>query len=225
MGCDGSGCFSGDSQVRMADGSTKMVCDLVKGDRVSTDRGTSVIVCKTMTWGTFMVYNVGHDGSSTWLTQYHPYAADYIALLDGEFRHPATKATRFVDRVYNLVTEHSAVQFAGGEFAVTYGHGLTGGLVEHSFFGTGAIIRALKRLDPVGFDSGFVDMTNFKEIRDRLNHWVVDLELKTSFERIQEIGTTFFATKRAIASRLGRLGRMMTRSLTTTSLPSEGIVA
>ena len=66
----------------------------------------------------------------------------------------ATAAAASISMVVNFVLERSHVLMVDGLPCVTLGHGLADPVVAHPFWGTAAVVDALRRCD--GWDSGRV---------------------------------------------------------------------
>ena len=56
--------------------------------------------------------------------------------------------------VYNVVLDHSHILIVNGVECCTWGHNLRGDGIEHTFYGTNAVVHALSELP--GFEDGFV---------------------------------------------------------------------
>jgi hypothetical protein len=63
-----------------------------------------------------------------------------------------------IDSWFNLVLEGSKVVVVNGVRAITLGHGMTEGVLAHPYFGTDAVVRALKQYR--GYTSGKLRITN-----------------------------------------------------------------
>jgi hypothetical protein len=60
--------------------------------------------------------------------------------------------------VFNLVLDRGHILVVNGVDCVTWGHGFKGKDIEHSFYGTRAVVDALSEL--AGFEDGFVTITD-----------------------------------------------------------------
>ncbi|KAH3764305.1 hypothetical protein Pelo_3772 [Pelomyxa schiedti] len=98
-------CFTGDGLVRMANGTTKRVCDISVGDYVKTESGVKVIckierkeVCASIPMC---------ELSGVWLTPGHP------VFIEGAWIHPfelVPVVSKYVTHLYNF-------ELSGGPFA------------------------------------------------------------------------------------------------------------
>merc|ERR1712070_452793 len=150
----GGGCFSGNSTIMMADGSSKLVKDLVKGDKIASTKGqTSTIQCivRTATYGG-MTDMCLLDGGLL-ITPGHP------VKLGGKWVFPRDVTSRkFVkcEAYYNLVVDQGHIATINGIEAILLGHDYTEGILKHEYLGTQRVINDLKQLP--GFAQGLVHL-------------------------------------------------------------------
>jgi len=81
-------------------------------------------------------------GGGPELTEWHP----VLDARDGRWHFPAdlgVAAVRACAHVYNLVLEHDHVPLVNGVGCVSLGHGLTGPVVGHAYYGSAAVLRDL----------------------------------------------------------------------------------
>jgi Mg-chelatase subunit ChlD len=150
-----AGCIDGMCLVLMADGSSKRVRDVAKGDHVRAGTGRIAEVrCVVVALCEGSVNDLVELDGGLRLTPYHP------VQIAGKWHFP--KALGAVElqscaAVYNFVlaSEHSIV--VNGIACVTLGHGLAEPVVQHPFFGTSAVIHDLKALrQGRSFDLGLI---------------------------------------------------------------------
>jgi len=154
------GCFAPNSQVRMADGSERLIQLLRKGSQVSTPVGPAtvraLVVCHTIIPTQLCLYG------SLRITPWHP------IQVEGEWKFPAYLSQTVTEHssttVYNVVLESNHMLYVNGVICVTLAHGFKGSVVEHEYFGTDAILRDLKKTD--GWDVGHVVFQNLTASRD-----------------------------------------------------------
>jgi len=161
----GGGCFDGECKVSMADGSQKALNQVVQGDCVMTPTGVANVICSVKTFcrggKAELVELSGPDGALL-ATPWHP------VRVAGEWRFPSQLANatlRTCPAVYNLVLggNHPSMLVSGVECSVL-GHGLKDPVVAHEFFGTSAIIEALRRMP--GWQTGVVELIPEQYVRD-----------------------------------------------------------
>ena len=152
------GCFGPDGSVALEGGTRKPVSQLSKGDRL-LDGG--VIQC-VLQFGGPEIRVVFLHGVA--ISERHP-----VIQGDGVWAHPVhvkgVTSPVVVPTVFNVLCTggHGTVTFVdeSGQTALTacvLGHGLTGPVIEHEFFGNPvAVARDLSQFE--GFDDGLVHLT------------------------------------------------------------------
>ncbi len=147
-----AGCLAGDGAVAVPGGKTVRVADLTKGSVVLDGQGRETRVrCLVCVEGP--VSAVRLPGGPT-LTPWHP------VLWEGRWRFPQDIGgrPRMLPRVYNVVLDSSALVVDSVPCAAL-GHGLTGPVIAHDFFGTDAVVKALTKLP--GYQQGRVSVAGF----------------------------------------------------------------
>jgi len=162
MSAYSGGCFQGDMLVRLADGDHNYLKCLRPGDMVWTTTGTAEVIA---------LVTIGHSEAKSLimskvqncvLTPYHPYLNEqgqWVTGMDTVGSEPVDITT-----VYNLVLSNGHIIDVGGIKACTLGHGFKGPVIEHSFFGTEAVINDLKKCD--GWTSGYPSYKNLEVRRE-----------------------------------------------------------
>lgn len=183
----GGGCFHPDCLVTTASGTTFPVSKIKKGDLLRTPNGTARVICVTQIIQPPDKISMCNLGNNTLITPYHPiihggrwiFPKDYYPIQDGE-----------IDRVYNFVLDRHHQIYINDIQTVTFGHNLTGNVIEHPFFGTNKIIKDLKKFS--GYDRGQIILywsyfkrntkTNLIETIEKNNQW---------FHHLREIMTRY----------------------------------
>jgi hypothetical protein len=146
-------CFDGSSLVAMADGSTKYVQDLKKGDYVMSGNGSAAkVLCIVKTHCAAKVTELVRLSSGLLITPWHPVRVDgrwHFPQHLGTIEHLACPA------VYSLALETQHSIMIGEVECVTLGHGFTEEVVYHPFLGTQEVIKELKRLH--GWECGSIE--------------------------------------------------------------------
>ncbi|KAI8801615.1 hint-domain-containing protein [Cladochytrium replicatum] len=136
-------CYEGEGTVSMADGKTKRVKDLVKGDVLAHG---AVVECVVYTPLKVPVDIVMLNGVK--VSPYHPAKNPAETQWSFPITIAGTKAKMSLDAFYNLVVkdaEHK-VTINGYDFA-TLGHGrMDDEVLRHGYLGTGRVIEDLKRI-------------------------------------------------------------------------------
>jgi hypothetical protein len=149
----------------MADGSQRQVQDLQKGDVVYSGEGLKgaevicVVVMHIETPRKRMVILRSGLQVTPWHPIQHPESHSWV------FPHDlgasiAESQDLEIPRVYNiLLADGSSWALIDGVKCVTLGHGLTGSVVEHAFWGNRQeIIRSLRAIDKESFEKGRVEV-------------------------------------------------------------------
>lgn len=167
----GGGCFHGDCNISMADFTKKRIVNLQAGEFVKTPYGMAevlaVVVCNQYAQSQPMT-TIG----SLLITPWHP-----VRDAEGNWYFPADRhgyQNHAVSTVYNLVLNKHHIVIAEGVEAITLGHGLTGPVVSHSYFGTTAVIDDLNKQP--GMEYGRPTYTNLVAIRDPVSGMVMRWE-------------------------------------------------
>jgi len=169
-----SGCFHGDGKVvlnKNPDGSvvTKAARDICKGDCVlCADGSVATVICVVRTRLTANAPLVKLTKSGLIITPWHPVRLDGSSSWQFPARLPAVDATSIAasssSDVYTYVLSNGHTVIVDGVTCVTLGHGFTDDICSHDFFGTNAVIDALKAIP--GYATGLVDITDMPLKRD-----------------------------------------------------------
>ena len=142
-------CFSGECLVAMHDGTSILVKEVKKGDVV---KGGATVVCVVRTEPSRKV-DMTRVGDLL-VTAWHPmrgHTGQWVFPCEVE---GAETVAGSCDAVYNLVLDRTHEVTVGGRDLVTLGHGLTGPVVAHPYFGTREVIEDLEMSS--GFSKGLV---------------------------------------------------------------------
>jgi len=140
-------CFEGNTLVRMADNSERLIQYINPGDSVYTPTGPARVVFRA----TFNTSNPSQPlvqfTPDTGVTPWHPCREVLSNGTYGPWTFPANIqqfAARPLTRVYNLVLDSGHIIESGAYQFVTLGHGFEEYPLKHAFFGTDACIKALE---------------------------------------------------------------------------------
>lgn len=149
-----SGCFSGDSQVLMADGTTKLVKEVKKGELIASDENSvSRVICVVKTHiksGRAIMCKLP---GGIKITPWHP------IRVDGKWFFPEQLVPGEevdCDDFFDFVLDQGHIAMINGIECVTLGHGFKGEVVEHAFLGTLAVVKDLE--SKRGFGDGVVEL-------------------------------------------------------------------
>jgi hypothetical protein len=167
----GGGCCIGSSGVLMADRTICPIKDLKKGDLVFTcdpnnidETVISPIECLVFTKSyndEELLSTVSNKATSLSLTPYHP----IVETKKFKWTFPISlnaPQIRKCEGVYTVVVQNRFPIIVQGFTYATLGHGITGEVIGHPFFGTGRVINDLKKFNTYSY--GFVNLekTNYK---------------------------------------------------------------
>ena len=155
------GCFNGDCQILMSDGSRKAIKDTKAGEFVMTPEGPKAIVAVVVCGSHLSSQPMVQLGTLS-ITPWHP------ILIEGTWTFPASIVpftSRPIRTVYNFVLEGGHIVDVEGYKCCTLGHGFKGPVIEHDFFGD-KVINNLKRIR--GWETGRPTFLNLIPIRDTI---------------------------------------------------------
>jgi Hint-domain/von Willebrand factor type A domain/U-box domain len=146
------GCFAGHVRIMTWDPLAqvyyrKPISEIRPGDFVWTMQGKAkvevFVTCGSKNSHQMMSKVQGKDGVCL-LTPYHP----YMNIQDGTWvtgRDTVGDEAMTISTVYNLVLDKGHIIDMEGVFCCTLAHGIHGKVIGHEFFGTGAVLEAMKR--------------------------------------------------------------------------------
>lgn len=145
------GCFGGDGDVLMHDGTTKKIIEIQKGDILHGGATVVCVICFSKK------HTITYCGIS--ITPWHPVLRDdeWVFPGDWEYGSQYDYAVRIED-VFNFVLDKKHIVHINDVRACTLGHNFTGNhCIEHSFFGTEAVIQDLMQFP--GWHDGFITIS------------------------------------------------------------------
>eukprot|EP00746_Dinoflagellata_sp_MGD_P138916 gnl/MRDRNA2_/MRDRNA2_72470_c0_seq1.p1 gnl/MRDRNA2_/MRDRNA2_72470_c0~~gnl/MRDRNA2_/MRDRNA2_72470_c0_seq1.p1 ORF type:complete len:1023 (-),score=174.32 gnl/MRDRNA2_/MRDRNA2_72470_c0_seq1:198-3188(-) len=160
-GGSGGGCFGESSSVMLQTSNGQLVRTLVSevkpGDRVCVSDGIACVRCVVRISRSPQKGMVIFPGGLT-ITPGHP------VRINGEWMRPRDVPTTLVTTnscgcVYNFVLDHCHTLLVDGIECVTWGHGISGDVVGHPYFGSSRIISDLARLP--GWEQGLLSVDGF----------------------------------------------------------------
>ena len=169
----GGGCCIGSSGVLMADKTIRPIKDLKKGDLVLTcdpnnvdETVISPIECLVFTKSyneEELLSTVSNKATSLSLTPYHP----IVDTKNYQWTFPISlnaPQVRKCEGVYTVVVQNRFHIIVQGFIYATLGHGITGEVIGHPFFGTDRVINDLKKFNTYSY--GFVNLEKINYKRD-----------------------------------------------------------
>ena len=158
----GGGCWAPGTEVALLDGSIKRIEDIRRGDVVWTPSGGARVEHAIVLGRHAPKQLMVHFLNTLWITPWHP------VLYEGDWSQPAShNATQLIEMplVYNMVLDMGHIIRVNGILSVTLGHGFTGPIIEHGFFGNKAAILDALSKQP-GFGEGRPVFQNLKVHKD-----------------------------------------------------------
>ncbi len=164
-------CFDGDGHVQLANGSTKTVKELCKGDiLINSDGERDTIQC--------VIKTTTKDGYSWMLkrekmmvTAWHPIRTKKTSGPDRTqdvWEFPANIGQvewLACPYVYNFVLSSSHIITINGVDGITFGHGFTHSILKHPFLGTTKVLDHL-RTHP-GWNDGLIHIVSYQPSWDK----------------------------------------------------------
>jgi hypothetical protein len=146
-------CFIGSCNVLMADGTTKLVKEITKGDLVMTTIGhvSVTYVVKTLCTNSRSDLVTFNDGLV--ITPWHP------VNVNGKWTFPkdlGQVVNLHCDELYSFALDKHHIMLINNVECICLGHNFTGPVIEHEYFGTDKIINDLKELDD---GTGLIEIT------------------------------------------------------------------
>jgi len=136
-------CFHGASLITLADGSSKPVGEVVKGDRVRSASGsTATVLCVVKTLSEQGLHALV-ELQGLRITPYHP------VRVQGQWQFPcslAAASTVPCEAVFSLVVDRHHTVEIGGVECVTLGHDFEEEVVRHPYFGSQRVVQDLQQL-------------------------------------------------------------------------------
>ncbi len=154
-----SGCFHGDNQIRMGDGSSKKIRDVTIGDIVKTPTGTACVRYTVECRSHARSQPMTQYGELS-ITPWHPIRSGGIWKFPADI---ASYTSRLVNVVHNFVLDRDHIVIVGGVECCTLAHGFKGPVIEHDYFGAN-VLQDLRM--KANAESGHVMYENLKTVRD-----------------------------------------------------------
>jgi len=150
------GCFNGDAVVLLANGQSKRVRDLKKGDCLNNGAVVECLIEQTSNklWKPYMC-----DINGVLFTPYHPIAIDNTWYFPNDLVKSKEVS---IDSWFNLILHDDIhqkyeIEFENGIKAITLGHNRhENSILKHPYFGSELVIKDLQARDPIGYNNGYI---------------------------------------------------------------------
>lgn len=166
------GCFLPQSNVYMANGSKKQIKDIKKGDQLKCgleNIGTVECLLKILISNNYkIVYLEKENNQPLGISPWHP------IYDDNQWKFPNTLRESEITNcteVYSIMLQNGSSILIDGWVCASLGHGLTGEVIGHNFFG-GTIRDTIKLKN--GYENGLVTINSSDFKRDPINNLIID---------------------------------------------------
>jgi hypothetical protein len=169
------GCWTQEAKVRMADKSKLPIKDLKRGDMVWTPQGSAAVLflvkltCQTNPMK--RMCRIGNNPANALISSHHPVFNKYNNQWNfPKDIWPCERVRQHT--VYNIVLNSKHIISVDDIESPTLGHGLTGPVIEHDFFGNYSVIMRTLMKHPYyasssgDSSSGLIEYNNLEIIRD-----------------------------------------------------------
>jgi Mg-chelatase subunit ChlD len=177
------GCFTGDSQILLSNGTKKYVKDLVKGDCVMSLKDpydlkhgltSANVVCilKTITTGNISLVTTPNGLK---ITPWHP------IISHGIWCHPYNIAQTKMEpcnEIYTILLDKYHTFNLNGSWVIGIGHNYKIGILSHEYFGTDNIVNDLKNM--YSWDSGIITINSSQYLRDYFTKNIIGIKSNQS---------------------------------------------
>jgi len=167
------GCFNGDAVVLLANGQSKRVRDLKKGDCLNNGAVVECLIEQTSNklWKPYMC-----DINGVLFTPYHPIAIDNTWYFPNDLVKSKEVS---IDSWFNLILHDDIhqkyeIEFENGIKAITLGHNRhENSILKHPYFGSELVIKDLQARDPIGYNNGYIliKKINIRKLEYDENHF------------------------------------------------------
>lgn len=175
------GCWTEEAKVRMADNSKLPIKDLKRGDMVWTPQGSAAVLflvkltCQTNPMK--RMCRIGNNPANALISSHHPVFNKYKNMWN--FPKDIWPCDRVHQpTVYNIVLNSKHIISVDNIESPTLGHGITGPVIEHDFFGNyNEIMRTLMKhpyYENSSNNGGLIEYNNLEIIRDHETGLVCD---------------------------------------------------
>ncbi|CAF2458351.1 unnamed protein product [Rotaria sp. Silwood2] len=167
------GCFYGECTVRLMNGTTKLIKNVLPGDRIAPHGGVVNYVIKTKCQTNKAKMVVLDNGLI--ITAWHPIRVNNQWIMPCSLVSAPTEIS--CEEVYNFALDQGHTMFVNDIECVTLGHGFKDDVVGHAYYGTQRVIEDLRQLDNEQNNSGIIEITQDILIRNKQTGLVSGLRL------------------------------------------------
>ena len=170
-------CFAGECIINLADGSSKMIKNIKKGDKVISlsnpyDYNSKIIVstvkCLLQTNIICGIAELVTFENGLQITPWHPIIVDNTWIYPSQMNKIQNKTCC---AVYSIVLDNNHTCYINSTWCITLGHGYTKGILNHEYYGTEKVIQDLQEIE--GWNNGHIIINNGCIIRNHVDGRVV----------------------------------------------------
>jgi Mg-chelatase subunit ChlD len=166
----GGSCVHGDCLALMADGSLKLIKNVVRGDVVQSSRGPAMVKCRVINSYAAGTANLVVFEGGLQITPWHP------IWIGGKFQFPHDFVNGNVlnvpcNAVYSFVLDKNHLMTVNGIDTIGLAHGFQEDVAKHEFFGTDRVLEDLSAFE--GWSEGTVNISGDNVVRDPITNNVV----------------------------------------------------
>tara|TARA_Y100000741_G_scaffold84689_1_gene62347 strand:- start:1442 stop:3709 length:2268 start_codon:yes stop_codon:yes gene_type:complete len=178
------GCFDSNCTITMADGSTKILKNLEKGDKIlSCDLNNvlqiATIKCILEIKVTFGIRELVDFEGGLYITPWHPIKYNNKWQFPANIKAPMIKSC---DSIITLVLDNHHIGFINGYQCIMLGHEYENGILNHPYYGTKAIINDMKSNH--GWIHGKVILNDTSISLIKLNEITSSIKMESSTTRV-----------------------------------------
>lgn len=180
----GGGCFDSNCTITMADGSTKILKNLNKGDKIlSCDLNNipqiASIVCILEIKITYGIREFVDFEGGLYITPWHPIKYQNEWVFPADIKAPVIKSC---NSIITLILDNHHIGFINGHQCIMLGHNYKNGILNHAYYGTNAIINDMK--NHYGWESGKVVLNDTSISFIKENEMTSSIKIDCSTTRV-----------------------------------------
>ncbi len=179
----GGGCFDSYCNITMANGNTKILKDLKKGDIIMSATQdniltTATVVCVFETKITMGIREFVDFENGLYITPWHPIKYNNEWVFPANIKNPILKQC---NSMITLVLDKNHVGFINGFQCIMFGHGFKEGVLNHPFYGTHKVIDVLKK-NP-GYKMGHILVNDYEIEFCKLNNITSNISININIDK------------------------------------------
>jgi hypothetical protein len=138
--------------VKLANGASKLVSEIKKGDLIATLNGSAKVNCVIKFATKNKEAKLCQIGGLQ-ITHHHPIQVDGAWVYPGDIVEAKTMTC---DAVYNMVVEENHVAIVNEVPVILLGHNYTTGILKNEYLGSNKVVEDLKQMP--GWSEGLIKL-------------------------------------------------------------------